>query len=516
MSLDRASPYHTTTTILTSTMPDTILQVTNLTKSYSGIKALDNVQLFLKPGEVHALMGENGAGKSTFMKILVGLVRPDSGEILFNGNNLINSGVNNILKSGISMIHQEILLIPELTVAQNIFLGREKETAGSKAGWLNDKTINQKAKEVLDKIGVNIPVNSKMKHLSVAQMQMVEIAKAISNDAKVIIMDEPTSAISDKEVDTLFRLIRELKAKDVAIIYISHKMDEIFKISDVITVLRDGRYIGTHPASELTKDTLIAMMVGREVSTMFPESDFEKGDEVLCVKNLTKKNKFSGINFAVNMGEILGISGLMGAGRTEIARVIFGLDQPDSGEIYLNGKLLAVNSPHKAIKSGIGYVSEDRKGLGFIPELSVKANLTLSSLPDHKNGVFINDSSEHGATGRMVSDLRIKSSGINQKVGRLSGGNQQKVVIGKVLLASPQIIILDEPTRGVDVGAKFEIYKLINSMASNGMAIIMISSELPEILGMSDRILVLSKGKQTALLTRKEATPELIMKYAVE
>ena len=497
-------------------MPNEILQITNLSKSYSGVKALDNVQLSLKKGEVHALMGENGAGKSTFMKILIGLLKPDFGEIIFEGNELKNTGVNDVQRKGISMIHQEILIIPELTVAQNIFLGREKEITGSKNGWLNDKNIIAKATELLSQMGLDISANTKMKYLSVAQMQMVEIAKAISNNAKVIIMDEPTSAISDKEVTILFRIIKDLKQQGVAIIYISHKMDEIFEISDTITVLRDGKYIGTKGAFELDKNSLIAMMVGREIDHMFPETTAEKGKQVLSVKNLGKKEKFSNINFEVRAGEILGIAGLMGAGRTEIARVIFGLDQADEGEIFIHDKNIQIKSPSDAIKNGIGYVSEDRKSLGFIPELSVRQNVTLCSLSQHRKGIFINNISENIVTNQIINDLRIKSSGIDQKVTHLSGGNQQKVVIGKVLLASPDVIILDEPTRGVDVGAKFEIYKLIHNLAEKGIAIIMISSELPEILGMSDRIMVLSKGKQTAVLTRKEATQELIMKYAVQ
>lgn len=496
-------------------MTDVILEVTNLSKSFSGVKALDGVKLVLKKGEVHALMGENGAGKSTFMKILIGLLPPDSGEIIFEGVDLKNSGVNEILKRGISMIHQEILIIPELTVAQNIFLGREKEITGEKSGWLNDKMLNAKATEVLSQMEVGIAADIKMKYLSVAEMQMVEIAKAISNDAKVIIMDEPTSAISDKEVDTLFKIIRNLKEKGVAIIYISHKMDEIYKISDTITVLRDGKYIGTHPASALNHSSLISMMVGREIDSMFPDSTFVKGEKVLCVKKLGSKKKFSEISFDVHAGEVLGIAGLMGAGRTEIARAIFGLDKPDSGEVLINNEKILVKSPRDAIKLGLGYVSEDRKTLGFIPALSIKHNLTLASLSDHRKGIFVSGPSESKMALQMISDLRIKSSGMDQKVKYLSGGNQQKVVIGKVLLGSPSVIILDEPTRGVDVGAKFEIYKLIRGLAEKGIAIIMISSELPEILGMSDRILVLSKGKQTAMLSKEEATQETIMKYAV-
>ncbi|MCF2486609.1 sugar ABC transporter ATP-binding protein [Dyadobacter sp. CY347] len=499
-------------------MIESILKVSNLSKSFSGVKALDNVHFELKRGEVHALMGENGAGKSTFMKILIGLLAPDSGEISFEGTDLRNSNVSDTLKRGISMIHQEILIIPELTVAQNIFLGREKELSGRKdwtSGWLNDTAIDKKAAVLLEEMGVNIDRKAKMKHLSVAQMQMVEIAKAISNDAKVIIMDEPTSAISDKEVDTLFKIIKDLRAKGVSIIYISHKMDEIFEISDTITVLRDGQYIATKSAVELDKPSLIAMMVGREIDHMFPESNSAKGDLALSINGLCRKGQFSDINFEVHAGEILGFAGLMGAGRTEIARVIFGLDKLDGGEIRIKNKSVINKTPREAIENGIGYVSEDRKGLGFIPGMSVKDNTTLASMNRHRKGIFIDQTSERISTEQMIDDLRIKTADMDQKVTYLSGGNQQKVVIGKVLLAAPEIIILDEPTRGVDVGAKFEIYKLIRNLADKGIAIIMISSELSEILGMSDRILVLSKGKQTAILSRAEATQELIMKYAV-
>ncbi|NIJ55805.1 sugar ABC transporter ATP-binding protein [Dyadobacter arcticus] len=499
-------------------MSEFILRVNQLSKSFSGVKALDNVQFNLKRGEVHALMGENGAGKSTFMKILIGLMAPDSGEVLFEGESIKDFNVHHIQKKGISMIHQEILIVPELTVAQNIFLGRERENSGKKglfSGWLNDSTINRKASELMQQLGVNIAADTQMRNLSIAQMQMVEIAKAISNDAKVIIMDEPTSAISDKEVSTLFDIIRNLREKSVSIIYISHKMDEIFEISDTITVLRDGKYIATKAAAELDRNSLIAMMVGREIDQMFPEKINGFGKKVLSVNNLNKKGKFSGISFEVRAGEILGLAGLMGAGRTEIARAIFGLDTLDSGEIQISGHKKDINSPQEALRQGIGYVSEDRKRLGFIPQMSVKENITLSSLAKHKKRFFISEESELYATDQMILDLKIKTSGADQKVVNLSGGNQQKVVIGKVLLASPSIIILDEPTRGVDVGAKFEIYKLIRGLAKEGIAIIMISSELPEILGMCDRILVLSKGKPTALLSKQEATQELIMKYAV-
>ena len=487
-----------------------ILQVRNLSKSFLGVKALDKVQLNLRKGEVHALMGENGAGKSTFMKILMSLLTPDAGEIVFEGEALKNSNVLDALKRGISMIHQEMLVVPELTVAQNIFLGRET------ARWLNDKEINQQSEALLGQMGLAINPKTKMKYLSVAEMQMVEIAKAISNNAKVIIMDEPTSAISDKEVATLFNIIRVLKNKGVAIIYISHKMDEIYEIADTITVLRDGHYIGTESKAELDKKTLIAMMVGREIETLYPESLAVKGKAVLSVHNLSRQGKFADISFDVHEGEVLGIAGLMGAGRTEIARAIYGLDKYDGGEIAIEGQKISIKSPQDAIKNGIGYVSEDRKGWGFIPAMSVKHNISLTNLHKHTKGLgFIQTQKEDTSAEKMLNELKIKAASIDQHVTYLSGGNQQKVVIGRVLSALPKIVILDEPTRGVDIGAKFEIYKLINKLTNSGIAVVMISSELPEILGMSDRILVLSKGKQTALLSKQEATQENIMRYAV-
>ncbi len=493
---------------------DYILQVRGLTKAFSGVKALDNVQLNVRRGEVHALMGENGAGKSTFMKILIGLLTPDSGQIIFDGAELKADSVSGALKKGISMIHQEILVVPELTVAQNIFLGRE--TKGGLFSWLNDRNLTNQAGTLLAQLGVNIQPDAKIRDLSVAEMQMVDIAKAISNDASVIIMDEPTSALSDREVATLFGIIRDLRRKGVSIIYISHKMDEIFAIADTITVLRDGNYITTRPASELDENSLITLMVGREIDSLFPVSTYSKGEEVLSVRKLGRSGVFADINFAVHAGEVFGIAGLMGAGRTEITRAIFGLDRIDGGEIYVKGKKASIKSPRDAIRQGIGYVSEDRKRLGFIPGLSVKYNMTLASLSKYADGPFVRARSESAAATKMMTDLAIKAAGPHQKVIYLSGGNQQKVVIGKVLLSSPSLIILDEPTRGIDVGAKAEIYKLIDQLKAAGIAIILISSELPELLGMSDRILVLAKGKQNALLSKEEATPETIMRYAMQ
>ncbi|SDM86095.1 inositol transport system ATP-binding protein [Daejeonella rubra] len=488
-----------------------IIHVNGLNKSFLGIKALDNIQFDLYPGEVHALMGENGAGKSTFMKILMGLMVPDSGTINFNGELIENMDVHTMLQKGISMIHQEILMVPELTVAQNIFLGREIK----QGYWVNEQQINQRSQDLLNLIGLDLDVRTKAKNLSIAELQLIEIAKAISNHAKVIIMDEPTSALSDKESAMLFEIIKDLKSKGVAIIYISHKLEEIFQIADRITVLRDGKFIITKNTNELNKNSLISLMVGREIKNLFSADSRVPGEVILKVQGLAKKGKFSDINFEVHAREVLGIAGLMGAGRTEIARAIFGLDKTDSGEIILKGKKIEIRTPKDAIEIGIGYVSEDRKSLGFIPELSVIENISLSSLRNYSKGWFIQTKNETKASSQMAGDLKIKAASLKQKVINLSGGNQQKVVIAKVLLASPSLIILDEPTRGIDIGAKHEIYKLINQLANNGLAVIIISSELPEILGMSDRILVLSKGKQTAILTKQEATQEKIMHYAV-
>ncbi|GAB3984168.1 sugar ABC transporter ATP-binding protein [Spirosoma terrae] len=504
---------HINDTLRMSQSQEYILDVRGLSKTFSGIKALDNVQLAVRKGEVHALMGENGAGKSTFMKILIGLLKPDSGDIFFEGAPLQVKNVHDSLKKGISMIHQEILMVPELTVAQNIFLGRE--TTRFMPGWLDDQTIYRKANEILTQMGVSLDVRTPMKYLSVAEMQMVEIAKAISNDAKVIIMDEPTSAISDKEVATLFSIINDLTKKGVAIIYISHKMDEIFTIADTITVLRDGRYIATHSATELDTNRLISLMVGREIDSLFPDAVELGGQEAISVKNLGRKGSFSGISFTVKAGEILGMAGLMGAGRTEIARAIFGLDRFDEGEIAVNGNLVSITCPQDAMQHGIGYVSEDRKALGFIPNMTVKENITLGNLSNYTQGLFIQQKQEAKIASEVAENLRIKTHTLDQKVANLSGGNQQKVVIGKVLLASPRIIILDEPTRGIDIGAKSEIYKLIRQLTASGIAVIMISSELPELVGMSNRILVLSEGKQTTILSKQEATQETIMAHAM-
>ncbi|MFN4147135.1 MAG: sugar ABC transporter ATP-binding protein [Runella sp.] len=489
-----------------------LLEVRHLTKSFSGIKALDGVQFVLHAGEVHALMGENGAGKSTLMKILMGLLTADTGEIFFEGKKLQNNNVHDTLKKGISMVHQEILAVANLTIAQNIFLGRETH----RYFWLNDIYLHQQAQTLLSALGLSLTPTTLMKDLSVAQQQMVEIAKALSNQAKVIIMDEPTSALSDKEVEALFGMIQKLKAQGVGIVYISHKIEEIYTLADRITVLRDGQYITTRPKDQLPQNELISLMVGRQIQALYPPKVpvvSPKTSPVLSVKNLSKKGRFEDICFEVFAGEILGMAGLMGAGRTEVARAIYGLDSFDGGEIWIQQQKTNIKSPKEAIRWGIGYVSEDRKSWGFVPKMSVKHNLTLTQTP-HQKG-WIRESQEEKIAQKTMTELHIKASSSTQEVRFLSGGNQQKVIIGKALMANPKILILDEPTRGVDVGAKFEIYKLIHQLKNNGLAVILISSELPEILEMSDRILVMSEGKQMALLHANEVTQETIMHYAI-
>jgi len=488
-----------------------ILGVNSLCKSFLGVKALNDIHFELNKGEVHALLGENGAGKSTFMKILIGLLKADSGSIYFKGEPIENLDVHAIIQKGISMIHQEILMIPELSVAQNIFLAKEV----NRAFFIDEQVINQKTETLLRSMGIDIEVSEKAKNLSIAQLQLVEIAKAVSNEAKVIIMDERCSALSELEVELLFKIIADLKSKGVSIIYISHKMDEIFQIADRITILRDGKYIATKNTKDLDKSGLISLMVGREIKELFTAKELPESEVILKVENLNKKGRFSNINFEVHSGEVLGIAGLMGAGRTEIARAIYGLDNFDSGEIRLKGKKISIKSPKDAIAEGIGYVSEDRKGLGFIPELSVKQNISLSSISAYSKAFLIDKKEEQKAVKQIAEELQIKASNLNKKVKYLSGGNQQKVVIARVLLAKPALVILDEPSRGIDIGAKHEIYKLIRQLTEKGLAVLLISSELPEILGMSDRIVVLSKGKQKITLTQKEASQEKIMHYAL-
>jgi len=489
-----------------------LLRAEHISKSFPGVNALDDVQLRVKKGTVHALMGENGAGKSTLMKILVGKYRPDAGSIYFKGHPVQFKSVHDAIRAGITMIHQELLPFSDLSVAENIFMGNEPR--GIFPGGINLSKRNRDAQSLVNRIGLTIPVSRRMGSLSIAQMQMVEIAKALSNKAELIIMDEPTSALSDREAMILFGILQELKEQGIAIIYISHKMDEIQKIADTITVMRDGRYMGTHQADEISHDALISLIVGRSLRTVFEKRRTVPGKLLLEVQGLTGK-RFRNIHFSVRSGEVLGLAGLMGAGRSEIVNAIFGLERKFSGTIRVKGKPAVIQSPKDAMKYGIGLITEDRKRTGLVLSASVRQNITLAALKRLSDGPFISGKKERAVADQEIQRFGIKTPSMHQKVNFLSGGNQQKVVMAKVLLNDPDIIMLDEPTRGIDIGAKAEIYKLINELAVMGKAIILISSELPEVLGLSDRILVMREGRVQAELTANEATQEKIMQYAM-
>ncbi|QJD87693.1 sugar ABC transporter ATP-binding protein [Cohnella herbarum] len=488
-----------------------VLEMNNISKTFPGVHALKNVNLAVKKGTVHALMGENGAGKSTLMKILIGMYTQYDGEIIFKGERLAHSNIKSAIDAGISMIHQELSYVPNMTVSENLFLGNEPK---NRWGVVDRKKLREDTQSYLNLIGVKLDPGTLMKDLSVSERQMVEIAKAISYKSDVIIMDEPTSAISDREVERLFKIIEGLKMRGVAIIYISHKMDEIFRIADEFTVLRDGTFVGTQPIEGANIDQMIAMMVGRRLTDLFPRRTPEYGAAVLAVRNLTKRGVFENISFEVRKGEILGIAGLMGSGRTEVVNCIYGLDRSDSGEIRIRDSAATIRNPKDGMRQGIGLVSEDRKTLGLVLQLSVKENIMLPNFRLCTRYQIVSDAKEKTIADGIIKDLAIKTPTRDQKAGNLSGGNQQKIVIGKVLLGNPELLILDEPTRGIDIGAKSEIYKLISQLAEQGKAIIVVSSELPEIMGLSDRIVVLHEGKITGELTREEASEEKIMAHA--
>ncbi|MCF0228417.1 MAG: sugar ABC transporter ATP-binding protein [Parasporobacterium sp.] len=484
-----------------------LIELKGIKKSFYGVEVLHGVDLTLRPGTVHALMGENGAGKSTLMKVIAGVHKCDEGTILMDGKEVRINSPSEAQSLGIAMIHQELSPVREMTVAENIFLGREP----SRMGFIDYRKLYAQTSDLLEKLRIPINPKSKMKSLRVADQQMVEIAKAISQNARIVIMDEPTSAITDNEVDSLFAMIEDMKAHDVGIIYISHKMGEIFRIADDITVLRDGTLVNTWPASEVDNDTLIKQMVGRELKEQFPKVAAPIGETVLEVKNLSLTGQYEDISFELHRGEILGLVGLVGAGRTEVMRSIFGMTQPEKGEILLNGKPVHMKSPADAIKKGIAYVTEDRKGEGLILPMSVFKNTTLSALKDFVKTGIIQDVKESKAVDEQVKALRIKVNNLKLPVKSLSGGNQQKVVLAKWMITGPDIMIFDEPTRGIDVGAKAEIYKIMCDYVAQGHAIIMISSEMPEAMGMSDRIIVLSNHKCSGELDRQEFSQEAIV-----
>ena len=479
---------------------EVILKCEGISKAFGGTQALKDVQLEVRKGEVHALLGENGAGKSTLMKAVIGLHKPDSGTMTFEGKPYQAKGPVDAIEHGISMIHQELNPEPHLTIAESIFLKREDTVGGI---FLNKKKQNERAEEILRSFDFPYPATTLMKELTLAQVQMVEIIKAVSCDAKLIIMDEPTSSLDSEETDHLFRVIRELRDKGVAIIYISHRMEEIFEICDCVSVFRDGQYIGSRSMEGVTRDELISMMVGRTVKNVFPKVDCEIGDVVFEAKNLSGKG-FENISFQVHKGEILGISGLVGSGRSETVRAIFGLDPLTSGTMYIDGKEIRNKSPRAAIKNGICMVNEDRKQYGLCLLRSIRENISLPNLPERQKLLTINQHREKKECTEYADMLSVKCASIEHNGMSLSGGNQQKVVLAKWIMANPKLLILDEPTRGVDVGAKSEIHSLMCEFAAKGMAVIMISSELPEIMGMSDRILIYHEGKLNGEVSREQ------------
>lgn len=491
-----------------------LIKMEGISKSFNGILALNNVDLFVKRGEVHALMGENGAGKSTLMKILAGLIQSDIGQILLQGQEVFIKNPKVALDLGISMIHQELNHIRDMTVSENIFLG--KEPCYKLFETVNTSLQRKMTRDLFASAGIEIDPDTMMSELSVAQMQMVEIVKAVSYNSSVIIMDEPTSAITDKEVEKLFDMIRDLKRKGISIIYISHKMDEIFRISDTITVLRDGQYIASLPASELDDNSLIKLMVGREINEIFPQVNTNRGETVLQVEGLSRKGEFQNVSFALRKGEILGLSGLMGAGRTEVGETIFGLHHPDSGTIKINGKTVQHHLPSDAINNRLALISEDRKLKGLNLVESIKNNISIVILKNFcRLGQVVKVKEESAFVDGEIQKFGIKTAGRDTLVGKLSGGNQQKVVLSKWMATNPDILILDEPTRGIDVGAKTEIYCLISQLATQGKAILLISSEMPEIIGLCHRTLVLHQGIITAEFQREEFSQEKIMEAAM-
>lgn len=492
-------------------MTKKILEMKNISKSFPGVKALSNVQLDLYEGEVLALVGENGAGKSTLMKILTGIYQKDEGSIIYNHEEISPKNTKEAQEMGINIVHQELNLMPDLTVAENIFIGREPRD--SLNFFINSKKLNTKTEKLLHRLNIKLDPQTKISDLTVAKQQMVEIAKALSFRAKILIMDEPTAALTDKEIDTLFELIERLRKDGVGIIYISHRMEELKRITNRITVMRDGEYIDTLPTAGTEISKVVSLMVGREVTINKKVSDPEKFTDVVLEANRLNNQFIKDVSFQLKKGEILGFAGLVGAGRTEMARAIFGAD-PYTGRIIIHGTEVKIKQPVDAVRYGIGYLSEDRKQYGLMLDMTVKENIVISSLNNYTTTSIVKPQQIKKAAEHYSSLLKIKTPNVNQRVKLLSGGNQQKVIIAKWLLKNSEILIFDEPTRGIDVGAKQEIYDLLEQLANQGKSIIMISSELPEILRLSDRIIVMNEGRITGELISKEATQEKIMSLA--
>ena len=497
-------------------MAEPLLEMRGIVKDFPGVHALIDCHFDLFPGEVHALVGENGAGKSTLMKIVDGVYKRDAGEIRFKGSEVEIPNTATAQRLGISMIHQELNLMPHLTVAQNIFVGREPR--GRFPFMLDERELNESAAALFEKLRLHLDPRKRVSALTVAQQQMVEIAKALSFNAAVLIMDEPTAALTDREIDELFRITRQLRAEGVGIVHISHRLQELKQISDRVTVMRDGRVINTVPTPDATIEQIISMMVGRTIFEATPEvPDVPNPEVVLEVRGLNRGRAIRDVSFSVHRGEIVGIAGLVGAGRTEVARAIFGADPIDSGEIFIHGKKVKISGPIDAVHNGIGYLSEDRKRYGLALGLNVETNIVMASLQRFVGRLgIVRTGLTRAAAEQQVQNLAIKTPSLNQRVRNLSGGTQQKVVVGKWLTADTEILIFDEPTRGIDVGAKSEIYHLLNVLAHEGKAIVMISSDLPEILRMSHRVVVMCEGRVTGELTAAEATQEKIMTFATQ
>jgi len=490
-----------------------LLEMNNIVKIFPGVRALSGVQLKVLPGEIHALMGENGAGKSTLMKCIAGIYHPSEGEIFFDGAIRTKYSTAEALRMGISMIHQELNPVLHRPIMENIWLGREPVNA---FGLVDHKKMYEMSKAVLKEIDLEIDPRTLMKSLTVAKIQMIEIAKAVSYNSKLIIMDEPTSALTEREIKQLFVIMRKIKAQGKSIIFISHKLDEIYEISDRITVYRDGSYVGTEKIGELKVDKLIHMMVGRDIIEMYPKVVCPIGETKLEVRNLSHKRFFKNVSFTVRRGEIFGIAGLVGAGRSEIIETMFGMRQSEGGEIFIDGKKVAIGTPRDAITHGMAWLTEDRRRSGIFPMLSVQANMTIATIPKFLNRIgLLKKKSMNVMCDEYVRKIQVKTPSLAQKVQNLSGGNQQKVLVARWLMTNPDILFLDEPTRGIDVGTKVEIHRLITKLAGEGKSIVMISSELPEVMGMSDRIMVMHQGKVTGILENdKTLTQEKLMAYA--
>jgi rhamnose transport system ATP-binding protein len=489
-------------------MQQSLLRLRGISKTFPGVRALDNISFDVFPGEVHALLGENGAGKSTLIKIIAGVYEPDAGELLMDGKPVALFDPGHAQSLGIAAIYQELSLYPELTVAENIFMGHAPRNRFGMVDW---SAMNQQARDILASLEIEgLDVTRKVGGLTVGNRQRVEIAKALSQKARLLIMDEPTAALTEADVQTLFNTVRLLRGRGVGIIYISHRLQEVFILADRVTVLRDGHYVGTKPVAETSEDDLISMMVGRTIDDLYPKLPAQIGAPVLEVRNLWHRPLTKGVSMTVRTGEIVGLAGLVGSGRSELAQVIFGMTPAESGEILIDGKPVQIKNPGQAMNLGIAYVPEDRGTQGLIRQMRIRENVSLAVLRSLVQGTFVDRQAEKSLAQRMISQLSIRAYSTEQIVNKLSGGNQQKVVVSKWLASKPRMLIMDEPTRGIDVGAKAEIHRLISELAQQGLAILMISSELPEILGMSDRILVMRGGKIVAEHSRAEANQEII------